>query len=381
MTAILDIVENTSISHDKDGYRVQRIAVVESVTGTASARIYNAINDAQLPAIGDVHPDISSIKLQNKTGQIIDADTVRVVLEYYDDPENEVGIANASIGVYSSVSAEETDYDINGEPLYTHYSSGGNFVSYDPMTAEVERPRKTIRFDWIDTAYPRALVDNFEGAINSTSWNGYAPETVLCAGFDVREQGTNYRISAEFVYEPETWKFIGRPGQIVEFPLGDYPVPTPDTELDKTTGERPFDVYRQIDFNSMGLTIGGSYVTLTGSMITAQESEIVSGGRTIVLTLTGDTWVTAGATFDAQRQNILDGLVSNKNEAAGFNAMSYPVTNVVRSSDTVVTITLGAQAGYAITQSEVITATIPASALTSSALPFLASQKMKIQAA
>lgn len=102
----------------------------------------------------------------------------------------------------------------------------------------------------------------------------------------------------------------------------------------------------------------------SGSNLT--EAEIVAGGETIILTLTNATWVAAGATFDAQRQNIIDGMTSGGVEAAGWNAEvrdKEVVGAVVRTSDTVVTITLTAQALYDVTTSEVVTITIPGTAL------------------
>ena len=111
----------------------------------------------------------------------------------------------------------------------------------------------------------------------------------------------------------------------------------------------------------------GATAALTGTITTANEGDIVTGGKTIILTLTGDTWVTAGATFDAQRQSIINGLDSAQAEAAGWDAVvkaNEVVGAVVRTSDTVVTITLSAHATYDITATETITATIPATALT-----------------
>jgi len=105
-----------------------------------------------------------------------------------------------------------------------------------------------------------------------------------------------------------------------------------------------------------------------------KESDIVNGGKTIIITLVNDTWVTAGATFDAQRQNIIDGLSSAQSEATGFNnevKAKEVVTAVVRTSPTVVTITLTAQAAYDITAQEVISDIIPATALTTSASPIV----------
>lgn len=117
-----------------------------------------------------------------------------------------------------------------------------------------------------------------------------------------------------------------------------------------------------------GITIVTGQATGT-ALLSITEEDIVAGGKTIITTLNNDTWVTAGATFDAQRQNILDGLVSDKSEATGFNALrsTIPVTAVVRTSDTVVTITLPALPTYDITVDESLSIDIPADAIDVSA--------------
>jgi hypothetical protein len=107
--------------------------------------------------------------------------------------------------------------------------------------------------------------------------------------------------------------------------------------------------------------------TLTGTATNnITEADIVTGGKTILLTLTNDTWVTAGATFNNQRQNIINGCDSAQAEATGWDAevkAKMAVTDVVRTSDTLVTITLPAEAAYNITAMETITVTIPSTAV------------------
>jgi cellulase/cellobiase CelA1 len=112
--------------------------------------------------------------------------------------------------------------------------------------------------------------------------------------------------------------------------------------------------------------LGAASCAVTGTVTTATEVDIVAGGRTIILTLTGDTWVTAGGTFDAQRQNIINGIDSAQSETLGWDLVVKAlqgVAGVVRTSDTVVTITLDAFATYDITATETITATAPATAV------------------
>ncbi len=110
--------------------------------------------------------------------------------------------------------------------------------------------------------------------------------------------------------------------------------------------------------------------------MTAAETVIRAGGSTIVLTLTDETWVAAGATtFDLERQGIIDGLTSAQTELTGWNnevKAALAVTDVVRNSATVVTITLPAFASYDITATETIEATIPALALVQSGSPLVA---------
>lgn len=110
---------------------------------------------------------------------------------------------------------------------------------------------------------------------------------------------------------------------------------------------------------------------LTGT-ITASvtEADVVSGGLTCVLTLTGDTWVATVGEDNAITDALIAGIDSGQSEANGWDAVvkaNMVYTDVVRTSDTVVTITLGAEATYNITSTETITATVPATALTGAA--------------
>jgi hypothetical protein len=109
------------------------------------------------------------------------------------------------------------------------------------------------------------------------------------------------------------------------------------------------------------------FATITGTAVGCTEADIVAGGKTVIITLDSDTWVAAGATFDAQRQNIINGMDSAQAEATGWDAVvkaGLAVTTVVRTSDTVVTVTLSAFATYDITARETITVTVPSTALT-----------------
>jgi hypothetical protein len=103
--------------------------------------------------------------------------------------------------------------------------------------------------------------------------------------------------------------------------------------------------------------------TITSS---ATEADIVAGGKTLIITLTDDNWIAAGAgSFDLQRDEILAGCDSAQSEATGWDAdpkVNQSLGGIVRTSATVVTITWDAFAAYNITANETITVTVPSTA-------------------
>ncbi len=113
----------------------------------------------------------------------------------------------------------------------------------------------------------------------------------------------------------------------------------------------------------------GKTAALTGTIVASvTEADIVAGGKTLIITLTGDTWIAAGAgSFDLQRDEIIAGVDSAQSEALGWDLVPKALQSlggVVRTSDTVATITWDAFATYNITAQETITVTVPGTALT-----------------
>lgn len=109
---------------------------------------------------------------------------------------------------------------------------------------------------------------------------------------------------------------------------------------------------------------------LTGTAITGgvTETEIVTGGQTIIITLANDTWNANVGSDSAETTALIAGLDSDKAEATGWDALiktDLDHTDITRDSDTQVTITLPAYAAYNIATNETITVTIPATCVAS----------------
>ena len=113
---------------------------------------------------------------------------------------------------------------------------------------------------------------------------------------------------------------------------------------------------------------------LTGTATaTITETDITDGGKTIIVTLTGDTFKAAGTGpigSTADTQAFIDGFDAAASPTNGFNneVRDKALTSeVARTSSTVATWTIAAQAGYDISSTETITGTIPTDVLVTGA--------------
>ena len=67
MAVSIDKKKSSRISYGKNGFRVERTAIVSNVTGNAENLLYRAITDSSLPQYGDPHPTVPGIALKNIT--------------------------------------------------------------------------------------------------------------------------------------------------------------------------------------------------------------------------------------------------------------------------------------------------------------------------
>jgi hypothetical protein len=113
------------------------------------------------------------------------------------------------------------------------------------------------------------------------------------------------------------------------------------------------------------IPVSSGGVSITGTAVPTQtEADIVTGGKTIILTLSGDTFVTGTSSEDG----IAGGSDSDKTGANKWDALIKSTLDnadvVLSVGDTVATITLPAFATYDTAETETITWTIPAASLT-----------------
>ena len=118
--------------------------------------------------------------------------------------------------------------------------------------------------------------------------------------------------------------------------------------------------------------VGAASAALSGTLVpSALEGEIVAGAETLVITLTNDTWDSTVGANNAITTAVINGIDSAQAEGTGWDAVvkaGLTFNEVVRTSNTVVTVTLPAFATYGITADETIEVTVPATAVTGNAI-------------
>lgn len=104
--------------------------------------------------------------------------------------------------------------------------------------------------------------------------------------------------------------------------------------------------------------VSNQSAVLAGAVLTATESDIVTGGKDLVITLQNDLWAQDIATNSAKRNALVAGITA-ETEPAIWAAVGASAT-LVRNSDSVLTITLPAAPNYAIGSEQKINVVIPA---------------------
>ncbi len=155
--------------------------------------------------------------------------------------------------------------------------------------------------------------------------------------------------------------------------IGSSPITFTVTGLTHNTGYFAFAQQQNADTNDSTVTDGINFTTLeitcalsgdAASNLT--EAQVVAGGKTIILTLTNDTWAATLGADNGITDALIAGIDSDKAEAAGWDAEvkgNMVFGDITRTSATVCTIILAAEAAYDITANETITITIPATAM------------------
>jgi len=256
MSATIDLKQNARITVNKNGKRIDRTAIVSGLTGDINALLESAITDGDLPNYGDAYPTDSDITLNSITAEPKSGGDYLIRMSYFKE-EGSAGTTSAATATVSATTVTETtDSDAAGNRLESRWRDTlGAYDHATYFTAEVDRPRFTINFKYTTSTYPKTEIDTYMNRVNSLTWNGYAPKTILCSAINVSESGSDYKVQFSFSYNEDTWQFFSSVKSIgILLPLTAHST-APDSGITLATGVKPFDVYAAVDFTSLGFTL------------------------------------------------------------------------------------------------------------------------------
>jgi hypothetical protein len=269
----IDEVRGGQIAQDINGYTAVRVATLSGVEGNADEKQFNALDDEQLPVIGDSHPKIPGITLQSKSAESFGEGIFKVTLNYGDP--NRFGSAGAGspaevmIGTTLQEIITTTDRMGNTlEVVYFDNARGTELFEVDEgetttvqtlnerkrryvATASVYRPITTLTFRRRTKNKPFAESIGFVGSVNKFDFvvNNDA-EAWLCTRIDsVSPDGNQtFNTTYEFLLNergtPYTWE-------------------TPILFVDPETGEVP--VADPVGLENFGVNV--KFVTVAGKLI------------------------------------------------------------------------------------------------------------------
>lgn len=260
----------------------------------------------------------------------------------------------------SRYKALDPDYlraGIEARPVVT---PTGTFVAGGVLESEIVTGGETIiftvaaGFEWAATlGSDNALTTAFLAAITGTDagGTGWNDEVTLVHGNLVRTSATIMTLTT-----PASASYQIPADEIITaiIPDGSFSVVT-----------APLTV-------TIGTITEDTSVALTGTAIAGGvlESEIVTGSETVIYTVTGDTWVATIGDDNGITTAFLAGITGDDAGANGFDdEVALVHGNLVRTSATILTLTLPAAGSYSIAADETISSVIPATAFTNKSEP------------
>lgn len=265
-----------------------------------------------------------------------------------------VTVPASAVTLGAEITAAPT-FDITSEA--STVAASGTLVAGGALESEIVTGGQTLVLTAAnDTWVATVGADN---AITTALIAGLDSDGAAPAGWDaVVKAGLTY---ADVTRTSDTVVTITLPA------FASYVIPTSETITATVPATALTAAGQVVASPTFAVTSEASTVALSGTVGNLFESDVVDGGKTIILTASNDTWVATVGADNAITTALIAGIDSAQAEAAGWDAVvkaNMTFNDVTRTSDTVVTIILAAEATYSVTANETVTATVPATALT-----------------
>ena len=210
-------IKGHEISEDKEGYKANHVFQVYDLTGSEEQRLLQALQHPNIPKRGDPHPALPEIVVVDRRATPLGEDNqqAEVSITYETPDPDELQPADgapARVRIGSGVTTEQTNSNLNGEPILTTVviddatDDGAFFTRTEDQVhdVDVERPASTAIFERTESESPLEKSRIYVGTINLSTWTGGGPGTWLCRGSegDSDDGGQTYKVAFTFQYKP-----------------------------------------------------------------------------------------------------------------------------------------------------------------------------------
>jgi hypothetical protein len=214
MEVVWDLQDGHRAEYGLNGWTIERRAVVHGVSGTGSAKIWNAALAPGLPAIGDAHPVFTKARLERGLVEAVASDTVTFRFFYTEAYSLELMLDTVRVG--GGLSQVSSAVDRNGiyQTLTYNYPADHPYLPSRSISvkAEVTKliPDHIIQKRRRETANPTMKAQMYLGKVNSGPWSlapTAAPYTWLCTQLEgVSTDGMQTWFVDYGFQHRETWK-------------------------------------------------------------------------------------------------------------------------------------------------------------------------------
>ena len=250
---IADLIDG-EVRYSAQGNSVRRLFQVSELSGAASNRLAQAARASGIPQVGQAHPSVPGIVVQDVRASATSDPTVATVDVSYGVPStttSAIGGRGIEISIVADLYTEETIIDVNGNRIETTYfgtsaSGGGSFstsVTRQAHRIEVQRPTFSVQFSRLESAPPLDLARFYSGRVNNGAFLNEPADRWLCNVESSQESDRVHRVRYTF-----TLNTIGWQAQITHSTNGIIP-----TDLSSANGIRTAQVYHRANFGALRL--------------------------------------------------------------------------------------------------------------------------------
>jgi hypothetical protein len=207
ITVTADTISGSRAGQNASGSNATRVFRVET-DGTES--LFDILNDSNIPAYGELHPEGVIIALEKNVEPLNDQNTLFEVTVNYSAPDfatkpPSTEANDSIIQVGSSVSTTQTQRDKDDDPLIITLTGQPDQLA----TVDIQTPETVLVFERKEATTPRTKAIANTGKVNSASLGSgtYAARTLLCLGIEgtSTDNGATWQVVYRFQYNPKTW--------------------------------------------------------------------------------------------------------------------------------------------------------------------------------